>query len=72
MYICLCNSVTDKQIRSAIAGGATSLRCLRDELGVASQCGSCLDHALQLLDGQDPLGAQLDTQLDKDLAYSVA
>lgn len=68
MYICLCNGVTEKQVRRAIAGGATSLQSLRDELGVASQCGGCLDHAMQLLDGSNVL----DIQLDRDLAYSVA
>ena len=43
MYVCICNGVTDKQIRRAIAGGAQSVQCLRDELGVASQCGGCLE-----------------------------
>ena len=68
MYICLCNGVTDKQIRNAIAGGATTLQCLRDELGVASQCGGCLDHAIQLLDGRDTI----DLRVNNDMAYSVA
>ena len=49
MYVCICNGITDKQIRSAVAGGANSLQSLRDELGVASQCGSCTDHAMSLL-----------------------
>lgn len=68
MYVCICNGVTDKQIRRAIAGGATSVQCLRDELGVASQCGGCLDHALQLLDGNEATDGGLDT----DLFYSPA
>lgn len=68
MYICLCNGITDKQIRRAIAGGAKSLQCLRDELGVASQCGGCMDHALQLLDGVETR----DLCVDDDLFYSPA
>ncbi len=41
MYICICEQVTDKQIKTAIIEGATSLRDLRSKLGVASQCGQC-------------------------------
>ena len=41
MYVCLCNGITDTQIRAAVEGGASSLRQLRAGLGVASQCGQC-------------------------------
>ena len=41
MYICICEEVTDKQIKSAIKGGAKCMRDLRKELGIASQCGQC-------------------------------
>lgn len=41
MYVCLCKGITDGQIRAAIQAGASSLRDLRDTLGVASQCGKC-------------------------------
>lgn len=68
MYICICNGITDKQIRRAIASGAKSVQCLRDELGVASQCGGCLDHALQLLEGGDTL----EQTASSDLFYSPA
>ena len=41
MYVCICKQVTDKQIKTAIDEGAQSVRDLRNELGVASQCGQC-------------------------------
>ncbi|MCB1695021.1 MAG: bacterioferritin-associated ferredoxin [Pseudomonadales bacterium] len=41
MYVCLCKGITDTQIRAAIDAGASSLRDLRNTLGVASQCGKC-------------------------------
>lgn len=41
MYICLCKGITDKQIRQAVEDGADSLRAVRRELGVSSQCGQC-------------------------------
>lgn len=62
MYVCICNGITDKQIRTAVAGGANSLQLLRDELGVASNCGSCTEHALSLLEdtpAQPHLGSSL-------------
>jgi len=41
MYICLCQGVTDHDIKRAIDNGATSFRDIQDTLGVATQCGSC-------------------------------
>ncbi|MFQ5548351.1 MAG: bacterioferritin-associated ferredoxin [Woeseia sp.] len=49
MYVCLCNAVTDKQIRRAAARGVDNLYELREHLGVASSCGSCTDHARSIL-----------------------
>ena len=41
MYVCLCNAVTDGQIRQAVECGATRMRDLNRELGVAADCGKC-------------------------------
>ena len=41
MYVCICKEVTDTQIKLAIKDGANTMRDLRDELGVANQCGQC-------------------------------
>ena len=41
MYVCVCNAVTERQIREAVAGGARTLKDLRRELGVGSECGRC-------------------------------
>ena len=49
MYVCICQSITDKQIRKAAAKGADSLIDLREELGVAASCGSCADLAEEIL-----------------------
>ncbi|BBF86031.1 bacterioferritin-associated ferredoxin [Aquitalea magnusonii] len=48
MYVCLCNAVTDSQIRQAVENGATRMCDLRAELGVASECGKCACCANQL------------------------
>ncbi len=49
MYVCVCKSVTDHQIRSLVSEGARSLRQVRDCLGVASQCGKCGKMANQIV-----------------------
>ena len=49
MFVCLCNGITDSQIRRAASDGITSLGALQDELGVASQCGQCSDTASAVL-----------------------
>lgn len=41
MYVCLCKGITDSQIRAAINSGAESVRAVRDQLGVMTQCGKC-------------------------------
>ncbi len=41
MYVCVCQAVTDRQIREAAMRGARTLRDLRRELGIARECGSC-------------------------------
>ncbi|MFT4767146.1 MAG: bacterioferritin-associated ferredoxin [Glaciecola sp.] len=67
MYVCICNGITDKQIRNAIAEGANSLQHLRDELGVASQCGSCTDQALSFLENNPT-----QIQFGQSLFYAAA
>ena len=49
MYICICNAITDSQIKQAVADGATTLADLQFELGVATGCGRCTESALELL-----------------------
>lgn len=50
MYVCLCNAVTEGQIREAVGEGARSMRALRQRLGVASCCGRCAPYARQVLE----------------------
>jgi len=49
MYVCICNSITDKQIRRAAKSGVSSLYELRGALGVAAGCGSCARTAEDIL-----------------------
>jgi bacterioferritin-associated ferredoxin len=50
MYVCLCNSITDREIRAAADLGARSLDDLSSTLGVATCCRRCADCARGVLD----------------------
>jgi bacterioferritin-associated ferredoxin len=49
MYICICNAVTEREIRGAVELGCDSIDDLRRDLGVASCCGKCLPEARKVL-----------------------
>jgi len=51
MYICVCNAITERQVRACVAAGATTLGDLQFELGVASCCGCCAQMAQEYLPG---------------------
>ena len=50
MYICICKSVTDSQIRRCVREkGIRNLRALRRETGACDQCGKCAPEARQII-----------------------
>ena len=49
MYVCICNAITDKQIRQAAERGVRDVWTLQNQLGVASNCGSCVEAASDIL-----------------------
>jgi bacterioferritin-associated ferredoxin len=49
MIVCVCKAVSDRQIRTAVKEGATSLRDLTRDLGVGTCCGKCLPEAKSAL-----------------------
>jgi bacterioferritin-associated ferredoxin len=49
MIVCVCKAVSERQIRTAVKNGATSLRDLTRELGVGTCCGKCLPEAKSTL-----------------------
>ena len=50
MYVCICKSVTDKQIRRAAARGAANLFALQQIRGVATGGGKGAGAAQDVLD----------------------
>lgn len=50
MFVCVCNAVSDRQIRAAVDLGAGSLAEVQCRLPVANCCGHCEDTARQVVD----------------------
>ena len=50
MYVCICNGVTDHQIRQAADAGCGSVAEMTMRTGAGGNCGSCLEMATEVLD----------------------
>lgn len=49
VYVCICNAVTDHEIRQAAAAGCASMAELTMRTGAGSCCGSCIPDAAELV-----------------------
>lgn len=52
MYVCICNKVSDKDIKVSIQEGATTMRALYKEHNIGSQCGKCCQCAKKVLNNE--------------------
>ncbi|HRX71297.1 MAG: (2Fe-2S)-binding protein [Candidatus Competibacteraceae bacterium] len=50
MYLCICKSVSDRQIREAVELGARTIGDLNIRLGISADCGKCTDSVQEFLD----------------------
>ena len=62
MYVCICNGITDHQIREVAEAGCRTVAELTMRTGAGACCGSCVDMAQSLLD---------EVQAARDLALPV-
>ena len=49
MYVCVCNAITDREIRAAADLGCRTIEDLQATLGVATCCRRCTDCARGVL-----------------------
>ena len=49
MIICVCNAVSEREIRSAVELGCNSIGKMREELGVSACCGQCKKEACRVI-----------------------
>jgi bacterioferritin-associated ferredoxin len=50
VYVCLCNGVTERDIRQAAEAGCSGMTELTMRTGCGASCGSCVPLACALLD----------------------
>lgn len=49
MIVCVCNGVSDRDVKAAIKNGVSSVEELSANLGVASGCGCCRETCADML-----------------------
>ncbi len=49
MYICLCNALTDRDLRPHTMGGGCSVSMVYNACGCRPQCGKCVPLVRQML-----------------------
>lgn len=49
MIVCVCNNISDREIRQAVDLGIRSMDELSRDLGVATCCGNCTDCAKKVM-----------------------
>lgn len=59
MYVCLCNGVTESEIRQTVAAGCRSVAELTMRTGCGAGCGSCLPVAGQLFEDVHTASAEI-------------
>ena len=50
MIVCVCNRITEKEVREAAHKGARSPEAAYASVGCEVQCGCCLDYAQEVID----------------------
>lgn len=55
MIICLCEGISETEIKELIKSGASSLEDLRKECGAGGKCGGCLWQLLDTLEKEKAL-----------------
>jgi bacterioferritin-associated ferredoxin len=54
VYVCLCNAVTETDIRNAATAGCGSMAELTMRTGAGACCGSCVEMAIEVLETHRP------------------
>ena len=54
MIVCLCNRITEKDVRSAAKAGARTPEMAYASLDCEVQCGCCLDYAQEVIEEERP------------------
>ena len=50
MILCVCNALSEDEVRGAARAGATCPQAAFERLGCEAQCGTCLCYAQEIID----------------------
>ena len=50
MIVCVCNAITEQEVRDLARAGARSPEVAYEALGYEPQCGACLCYAQEIID----------------------
>jgi bacterioferritin-associated ferredoxin len=70
MFVCLCNGITDRDIRQTAEAGCRTMAELTMRTGCGAGCGSCVDMATALM--EDVHAAQVSAAADVGGVRDVA
>ncbi len=60
MYVCLCNALTDRQVKAAAeAANTTRPSEIYAACGCRAQCGNCIKRLLQLMRAEEPAASSV-------------
>ena len=59
MYVCLCNGLTDRDVRNSAESGGCSVAMVYRSHGCEPQCGKCVPYIRQML--REQASATLET-----------
>ena len=54
MIVCVCNRITEKEVREAAREGSRTPEDAYATLGCEPQCGCCLEYAQEVIDAEAP------------------
>lgn len=63
MYVCLCNGLTDRDVKGAVASGIDAVSDVYQSLGAAPQCAKCTVHIREII--QEEKNLQNSTLIQK-------
>jgi bacterioferritin-associated ferredoxin len=59
MIVCVCNAITEHELREAASRDARTPEAAYAKLGCEPQCGCCLDYAQEIIDEELGKGPSL-------------
>ena len=72
MIVCVCNNISDREIRQAADLGLASMDELRRDLGVATCCGQCASYAAEVLATHiDRIGMRTSVSISANTSVTV-